>query len=167
MKNVAFDIWSSLDLTFHPLKNVVFLLSRVRNRRTSDHRQDQLSTVPVKSIRWVTRSSITFEPLNRMRPNFASLFTFHTATFDHNQVVIALDHGGYRNPRKLLFFRRACRDLSSMVTLSKKMVAIKFRILAIFSRLGRVDSSFLQRVMNDPNSGIFALFVISEPWNLS
>ena len=124
-------------------------------------------TVPAKSIRRITRSSITFEPLNRMRPNFAGLLTIHTATCGRNHVVIAPDHGGYRNPRKLLIFRRACRDLSSMVTHSEKVVAIKFRILAIFYRLGRVDSSFLRGVMNDPKSGVFALFEISEPWNLS
>ena len=121
------------------------------------------ATVPAKSIRWITRSSITFEPLNRMRPNSASLLDIQTARCDYDYVIIALDHGGYRNLRKLLFFRRACRDHSSMVTHSEKIVAIKFRILAIFSRLGRFDSSFLRRVMNDPKSGIFALFVISEP----
>ena len=98
-----------------------------------------------------------------MRPNSASLLDLHTAKCDHDNVVIALDHGGYRDPIKLLFFRRACRDLSSMVTHSTKMVAIKFEILAIFSRLGRVDSSFLRRVMNDPISGHFALFEASEP----
>ena len=122
-----------------------------------------ICTVPVKSIRWVTRSSITFEPLNRMRPNFAGLLTIHTATCGRNHVVIAPDHGGYRNPRKLLIFRRACRDLSSMVAYSEKIVIIKFRILAIFSRLGRVDRSFLRGVMSNPKTGIFALFEVSEP----
>ena len=98
-----------------------------------------------------------------MRLNFASLLNKHTAICIHDYVVIALDHGGYRNPRKLLFFRRACRDLSSMVAYSEKIVLIKFRILAIFSRLGRVDSSFSRGVMSNPNTGIFALFEVPEP----
>ena len=98
-----------------------------------------------------------------MRPNFTDLLTVHKATCGHDHVVIALDHGGYRNPRKLLFFRRACRDLSSMVAYSEKIVLIKFRILAIFSRLGRVDSSFSRGVMSIPKTGVFALFEASEP----
>jgi len=98
-----------------------------------------------------------------MRPNFASLLDIHTGICHHDNVVIALDHGGYRNPRKLLFFRRACRDLSSMVAYSEKIVVMKFRILAIFFRLGRVDSSFSRGVMSIPKTGVFPLFEASEP----